>query len=57
MDRVIAMSTTLKATIPVILLSFATVGLHGAAGPDLSKLPPASTQKELTYEKGIRPIL
>lgn len=51
------MSTTLKATIPVILLSFATVGLHGAAGPDLSKLPPASTQKELTYEKGIRPIL
>lgn len=40
-----------------VFLAIAAAGLGAtAAQPDLSKLPPASTQKALAYEKDIKPL-
>jgi Planctomycete cytochrome C len=47
----------MKLTKHVLTASMAVIGLAAlAAEPDLSKLPPASTQKDVTYAKDIQPI-
>jgi Ca2+-binding EF-hand superfamily protein len=46
----------MKNIVLVIALASAGGPAFAAAKPDLSKLPPASTQPGLTYEKDIRPL-
>ena len=40
----------------VLSLGLATLAGSALAAPDLSKLPPASTQSPVTYQKDIRPL-
>jgi hypothetical protein len=48
----------MKTIASMLLLSIGTAAWSAnAAGPDLSKLPPPSDKKGLTYAKDIRPIL
>src|SRR2546422_934453 len=48
----------MNKTTSLFILSLATMGWSAlAAEPDLSKLPPPSDKKGLTYAKDIRPIL
>ena len=48
----------MKHTVSLFMLSgLVLAGLATAAEPDLSKLPPVSSKKGLTYENDIRPIL
>jgi mono/diheme cytochrome c family protein len=52
------MSAKLLLYIGIVVVSLsATIVIKAAAEVDISKLPPASTQKGLTYEKDIKPIL
>src|SRR5438477_4313702 len=45
-------------TIPaLIVLGLASAGLSVLAAPDLTKLPPPSDKKGVTYAKDIRPML
>jgi hypothetical protein len=46
----------MKTTSAFILLGLAAFGSSALAEPDLSKLPPASDKKDLTYAKDIRPL-
>jgi Ca2+-binding EF-hand superfamily protein len=47
----------MKYTSTVLTLGLIATGWPVSAAPDLSKLPPPSTQTGVTYEKDIRPIL
>jgi hypothetical protein len=47
----------MKKIVSLALLSAAAAWSASAAGPDLSKLPPAADKPGLTYAKDIRPIL
>jgi|ERR1043166_5030934 Ca2+-binding EF-hand superfamily protein len=49
-------TTYMKNLVLVIALASAGGAAFAAAKPDLTKLPPASTQPGLTYEKDIRPL-
>lgn len=46
----------MKKIVSLALLSAATAWSANAAGPDLSKLPPAADKQGLTYAKDIRPL-
>jgi hypothetical protein len=46
----------MKIPSPFIFLGLAAIGSSVFAEPDLSKLPPASDKKGLTYAKDIRPL-
>lgn len=50
--------STMKKTIAasLILAGVLSTGIVARAEPDLSKLPPASDKKGLTFDKDIKPI-
>jgi hypothetical protein len=49
-------TTTMKHTIALLLAGLFSTGAALAAEVDLSKLPKPSDQKDVTYEKDIRPL-
>src|SRR6266700_152486 len=54
----IGQNKNMKRGLALAALGFVGIaGLAIAADVDLSKLPPASSKKDLTYEKDIQPIL